>query len=154
VRELDQQYPIGQRCRPLVRTVRFDVNHERGLVPQHSIRGTGGFAYGIVETSSNWGRPLLAPPPVSDCPTRYRRPTTDEGVAAAAPSQPIYTGGGLVARIATTNRRGLRSAYATGQGASQKKYGAQTVTWATAPERERNATATFDRSFAMIGEAR
>src|SRR5206468_9468409 len=117
----------------------FDVNGERGLVAQHSIRGRGGFAYGMAKTANEWGQPSLAlalPPAVRDCPTRYRRPTTGEEAVAAETSQSTYARDGLFADIAATNRHSLRRAYATGPGASQKKHRTQAITWRAAPARE------------------
>jgi hypothetical protein len=111
LRELDVQYPLQQRCKPLVRTVRFDVNHQRGLIAQHSIRGTGAFAYGLVETSNEWGRPVSVPPPVSDCPTRYH-PITDQRIVAAGPGEPVYVARGSVATMARIDRNGLSRAAA------------------------------------------
>jgi hypothetical protein len=103
VREVDQQFPLRERCNPLVRTVRFDVNSQRGLIAQHSIRGNGGFAYGIAKTSFKWDRPLSLPPDVKDCQTRYRRP----GNLIAVPSPD-----GSVERVAGISSHPFRRAYA------------------------------------------
>jgi hypothetical protein len=78
LRASDLQFPLDRKCEPLVRTVRFDVVRERGLVAQHAIRGNGGFAFGMVETSYFDGQPTSAPPPVQECKTRYRRPSTSD----------------------------------------------------------------------------
>jgi pimeloyl-ACP methyl ester carboxylesterase len=107
-----EEFPTSdQRCEPLVRTDRFDVNQQRGLIGQHYIRGPGGFAYGIVDTS--YGGSLSVPPKIGDCPTRYRRPTTDEDVVASAASgHPVYARAGSVATVAGSNRHSSRSAAA------------------------------------------
>ena len=112
VREVDQQFPLRERCNPLVRTVRFDVNSERGLINQHAIRGTGGFAYGIAKTSFKWDRPLSLPPDVKECPTRYRRP----GNFIAVPASD-----GTVERVAGTSSHTFRRAYAASPDVTVKR---------------------------------
>jgi hypothetical protein len=90
LRATDQQFPLDQRCEPLVRTVRFDVVRQRGLIAQHAIRGNGGFAYGMVETSYIDGQPTSVPPPIADCKTRYRRPSTDREPIVSSGGNPTY----------------------------------------------------------------
>jgi hypothetical protein len=111
VREIDQQFPLDKRCYPLVRTVRFDVSHERGLGAQHAIRGNGGFAYGIVETAKISERPLSAPPPVSSCPTRYHPPGPEEQVGPAE----VYAPNGSLIRSARLNQQKASNLFLSAQ---------------------------------------
>jgi hypothetical protein len=96
--------------------VRFDVVRERGLVAQHAIRGNGGFAYGMVETSYFDGQPTSVPPPVTDCKTRYRRPSSSDDTVVSTGAHPAYARMERPsARVASAGRKYSGKRIAVGQ---------------------------------------
>ena len=99
-----------------------------------------------------WWQPLSEPPPVSDCPTRYR-PAAAKELVAGVGGQAIDTRGHSFTRIAGTNRYILRSAYAAGQARSEVRINRQRVQVSARPAAAgtRDGTATFDRNLAMTG---
>jgi hypothetical protein len=142
VREYVQQFPLQERCFPLVRTVRFDVNKGRQPGAEHRIWGTGSFAYGIVRTSKEWGQPLSLPPEVADCPTRYRRGLNP--LVAAVPGQMIASASS--ARVARNGSYGLRTVSAANIDTNNRARMRQ--------GREIGVTAMLDRNFTAHEPAR